>query len=141
MSVVRRPVGLAEGEQLAGANDQPLETVGVELVAGGREQVAVGRCLDGTGPEHLAEPDDAPLQDLARRRGRVLTPEHVDQLLGADGVTGSHRQGREDHSIPRTQVRCTRHEKGAEDCDVHLARVDLSGAAVNAADTWSIPVR
>lgn len=83
------------------------------------------RRLDAIEPQDLAEAHDAPLQDLVRRRGRVLSPDCVDQLLGADGVTRAHCQRRQDHPVPPTQIAGARH--------------DLPGAAVNGGDTRAIP--
>ena len=101
----RRPVGLAERRGARGPGHLRLEPLGVHVVGGDGEAVAVARGLDGLGAQRLAEPDDARLQVLGgRRRGcrpRARPPARRRSPAAPAGRPGPGvRHGRADRDVP-----------------------------------------
>ena len=136
----RGPVGLAQGEQLARAADDALEPHRIDLVGGKREHVSLGCGIDRVRAELLAQPDDAALQDLGRRRRGPISPQSVDELVDADGVTGARRQCLKNHPISRAEPSRAIHRERTEHRDAHPSKFLPAPDSVNRVDTASIPV-
>ena len=130
--MVGRPVGLAQREELVAPGHQGLEPPGVEVVGGYGEPVAVRQGLDRVAAERLAQPDDAPLQDLGRGHRWAVAPERVRELVGRDRLPGTDRQRGENDTVPRTEVSRAIDGQRSEDGDDHGSRVDPRARAVNA---------
>ena len=80
--VVRRVVRAAGLESRPAALERALEAVEVELVLADDDAVAAAGGLDPLGAERAAQPVHVDLQRLDGGRGRCLSPEPVDELLG-----------------------------------------------------------
>ena len=117
--LVGRPVGLAQREELVAPGHQGLEPPGVEVVGGYGEPVAVRQGLDRVAAERLAQPDDAPLQDLGRGDRWAVAPERVRELVGRDRLPGTDRQRGENDTVPRTEVSRAIDGQRSEDGDDH----------------------
>ena len=95
----------------------------VDVVGGHGQDVAVGRRLDRLGAQHLAEPDDAGLQVLGRRRRWVVAPDRVDQLVGAHRLSRPRGQGLQYDSVVGAETSRAVDGQRTEDLDPHPARV------------------
>ena len=76
----------------AGLAEEPLEPHGVDRVGIHRQPVAVRLSLDEPFRQHLPQPGNQALQGIRRARGRVLTPDPVDQRPLRDHVTRLERE-------------------------------------------------
>jgi hypothetical protein len=71
--------------------DQLLEAQGIELVVANVEYVAGRAALESLGlrrRQDLAQPGDLHLQGLTGVRGRVISPELVDEAVGRNHLVG-----------------------------------------------------
>jgi hypothetical protein len=100
-----RRAGLAPRQLGAAACDQELEPLEVQLTGREAEPVAGPVLLDPLRAEAPAQPVDVDLQRVDRRRGRLLTPQRVDQPVARDDVPARDQQAREQrHLLARRQL-------------------------------------
>ena len=127
-------------EQRPRAFGGALEALGVDLVVSHRQPVAGRQGLDRPRAQHLAEPDHAPLDHLRPRGRRLVLPQHLRQLVGAEHLARPDGHGREDRSVaPPQDGGDTIDAQRAENCDTHASTVDLPQRCVNTRDTAVIP--
>ena len=111
------PVGATFGDEL-------LETVQVELAGAGPNDVAGPLRQHSLAPESLPDPGHSDLERLARRLGRLLAPELVDQAVGGDDLIGVQEQVSENRLLPRPAegdgVSSLEHLERPEDPELHL---------------------
>ncbi len=93
--------GLAEGQQLTRLGHGLLEARHVDVVGEQRQPIAVRRRLDRFGAECTAQPHDATGDDLVPRLRRLVPPQRIGQLAGADDASRPRRQRRQHDTIAR----------------------------------------
>ena len=87
------------GEVPAGPLDQVLEVLPVDVELVGAHPVAAVDGLDRSGAQRLAQPADAALDHLRRRRRRLLTPQGLGERLGVDPLARAQGEGRDDDAV------------------------------------------
>jgi hypothetical protein len=95
------PPGAISGELAAALGDQSLEAMRVEPLGVEPQHIAVLagddhaiRAVAGAGAQRLSQARDVDLQGLGRGRRRTLSPELVDQSIGAERLVGVEQQQR-----------------------------------------------
>ena len=88
----RRGQRVASLERLPALRHERLESVDVELAGLDPEHVAAPLGDEQPIAEHLAQVRYVPLNDLVRARGRLLTPDLVDQPIRGDRLAAVQEQ-------------------------------------------------
>ncbi len=100
---------------LPGLRDQPGEHRGVQFVRSADEPVAGRLGLDRARRQQPAQPGDAGLQLAARGGRRIVAPDRVDQLAGAQHPIGVQQQHGQHHPVPAGGDRVAGHGQRTED--------------------------
>jgi hypothetical protein len=95
----RSPGGISTRPELAAGLHELLEAVEIELTGGELDEIARSTGANTLGAERLTQPGDVDLERLPRGLGRALSPELVDQALGADDLVGVQEQDRQRRSL------------------------------------------
>jgi hypothetical protein len=85
--------------------EQPLEAVAIELIRLESEAVGTADGADRVGRQLLTQGRDAVLQDLGRGRGRLVSPELVDDHVAGQGLVAVQEQEGEDSALSRAAER------------------------------------
>ena len=80
-------------------SDEAFEAGEIELLRFEIEHVTGGKSLDHRGAERRAQSMHLVLQRRARSRGRVLTPQLIDQLALGDRLVGPEQQQAEERAL------------------------------------------
>jgi hypothetical protein len=121
------PLRFARREQLTGPQQEVLEAEVVKVVPVQGEPVPRARRDDRGGAEHLAQADDAALDDLGPRGREVFAPQRLRERLGPHGVAGTRGQRLEHHLVPGCQQDPSLIDlEGAEHRDAHTLNVTPS---------------
>src|SRR5204863_2070042 len=82
-------------QRAAPLSDERLEAVEIDLAGCGLEDVAMPMGRQQSVPERLPQMRDVALDDLRRTRGRLSTPERVEQAIGRDRLTTMQEEHRQ----------------------------------------------
>ncbi len=94
--------GVVVGQRVSAVADEPLETVQVDVVRGGRQPVAAVHRPHGLRPERSPKPPHQRLHRAGRVGGRLPVPHLVHENAHRDGTAGPQREHGQKSTQPRT---------------------------------------